>query len=65
MSNPHESQKFASKLLRILGENRWREARWVLLLLVIALMVFFYDPDFLKKKPNFDHFNSPETKTTN
>jgi hypothetical protein len=40
MKNKNESQKFANKLLSILGENRWREMRMVLLVLGLPIFIF-------------------------
>ena len=50
----NESQKFAKRLISILGERPWREARWVLLLIIIAIIVIIYNPNFLHEKPSVD-----------
>ena len=52
MNNDNDSQRFAKRLLGILGENRWREARWVLVIMGIAFVLFVLKPEFLNKKPS-------------
>lgn len=47
MSEKNKSQKFAKRLLSILGENHWREARWILLL-ILMVGIFFSAKYFFK-----------------